>query len=56
MLEADDIKHSEMKDKIQEEYFRRLRMILKSKLNGGNTVKAINFESSVNCNIRGRNY
>ena len=31
-----------MKEKICKEYFRRMRMILKSKLNGGNTIKAIN--------------
>ena len=42
VLEADDIKHVEMKEKIQKEYFRRVRKILKSKLNGGNTIKAIN--------------
>ena len=42
VLEADDIKHGEMKEKIQKEYFRRLKTILKSKLNGGNTIKAIN--------------
>ena len=42
MLEADDIKHGEKKEKIQKEYFRRLKTILKSKLNGGNTIKAIN--------------
>ena len=42
VLGADDLKHGEMKDKIQKEYFRRLRTILKSNLNGGNTIKAIN--------------
>ena len=42
VLEADDIKHGEMKEEIQKEYFRRLKTILKSKLNGGYTIKAIN--------------
>ena len=31
-----------MKDKIKKEYIKRLKAILKSKLNSGNTVKAIN--------------
>ena len=39
-LEADV--HGDMKDKIRKEYFRRLWMVLKSKLNRGNTIKAIN--------------
>ena len=42
ILEADDIKHSEIKANISKEYFRRLRKITSSKLNGGNTIKAIN--------------
>ena len=40
VLEADDIKHGEMKEKIQKEYFRQVSKILKSKLNRGNTIKA----------------
>ena len=39
--EANDITHSEMKDKIQNEYHRRVRQ-LTSKLNGGNTIRIIN--------------
>ena len=31
-----------MKDGVKKEYFRRVRKILKSKLNGGNVIKAIN--------------
>ena len=31
-----------MKEKICKEYFKRVRTILKSKLNGGNTIKATN--------------
>ena len=42
ILEDDCIKHEEMKVNIRKEYFSRLRAVLKSKLNGGNTVKAIN--------------
>ena len=32
----------EMKENVTEEYYRRLRKILKSKLNGGNVINAIN--------------
>lgn len=42
ILETDTIKHDEMKQTVRKEYFRRVRKILKSKLNGGNTIKAIN--------------
>ena len=42
ILEADGIKHEEMKDQATKEYVRRLRTILKSKLNGGNIISAIN--------------
>ena len=42
MLEVDDIKQTETKQNVQKEYFRRVRKILKSKLNGGNIIKAIN--------------
>ena len=31
-----------MKELVRKEYFRRVKKILKSKLNGGNTIKAIN--------------
>ena len=41
-MEADDVKHEEMKDQIKEEYISRVRNILKSKLNGGNIISAIN--------------
>ena len=41
ILEANGIKHNEMKDKVIKEYVRRLRTILKSKLNGGNIISAI---------------
>ena len=42
ILEIDDIKHVEMKKGLKKEYYRRLRKILKSKLNGGNIIEAIN--------------
>ena len=42
ILEADDVKHNDMKQSISKEYLRRIRKILKSKLNGGNVVSAIN--------------
>ena len=42
IIESEEIKHQEMKEKIKKEYIKRLKIILKSKLNSGNTVKAIN--------------
>ena len=42
VLETDQIKHEEMKGKIEAEYFSRVRKVVKSKLNAGNTIKAIN--------------
>ena len=41
-LEADGIKHDEMKEQLKKEYIRRVRNVLKSKLNGGNITSAIN--------------
>ena len=42
ILEADDIKDTEMKGKIRSEYVRRVKKILKSHLNSRNVVTAIN--------------
>ena len=42
IIQADDIKHTQVKKKTLSEYNRRMRKILKSKLNGGNIIKAIN--------------
>ena len=42
ILEADGIKHDEMKEQLKKEYIRRVRNVLKSKLNGGNIISAIN--------------
>ena len=42
ILELDEIKEHEMKNKVTAEYKRRLRLILKSKLNCENKIQAIN--------------
>ena len=42
ILELDEIKEHEMKIKLAAEYERRLRLILKSKLNGKSKIQAIN--------------
>ena len=42
ILEIDNVKHEEMKEKLKREYIRRVRSILKSKLNGGKIIQAIN--------------
>ena len=39
---GEEIKHQEMKETIKKKYIKKLKAILKSKLNFGNTVKAIN--------------
>lgn len=41
VLEADQIKIEDMK-KVRKEYYQRIRKVLESKLNGENTVKALN--------------
>ena len=45
ILEAGDIMHIEVKDKIKKEYYRRVRQLILSNLNGGNTIRAINSQS-----------
>ena len=40
--EAKSIQNSAMKEKIRKEYYRRVRMILKSELNAANRLEAIN--------------
>ena len=42
ILEADRILGEEMKLKVSKEYFRRLKKVLKSKLNGWNLVQGVN--------------
>ena len=41
ILEYDSVKEQEMKDKLRNEYFRRAKLILKSKLNGRNKIMAL---------------
>ena len=40
--EGDGVQHSQMKEKIRKEYYRRIRMVLKSVLNSTNKLEAIN--------------
>ena len=40
--EAEGIQHAKMKEKIRKEYYRRVRLILKSELNAVNRIAAIN--------------
>ena len=42
ILEADRFLREEMKLKVSKECFRRLKKVLKSKLNGGNLVEGVN--------------
>ena len=42
ILGADDIMHTKMKDKTKKEYYRRVRQLTSSKMNDGNTIRAIN--------------
>ena len=42
ILEYDRVKEQETKDKFKNEYFRREKLILKSKLNGRNKIMALN--------------
>jgi hypothetical protein len=42
VLESGDILHTAMKDNIRREYMTRVRTMLKTRLNGGNIIKAIN--------------
>jgi len=42
ILEADGIKQEAMKSKVKQEYFKRVRKVLRSDLNAGNTISAIN--------------
>ena len=42
ILEVDDLQHAVMKERFCAEYFRRLKKVLSSKLNGRNAIGAIN--------------
>ena len=41
ILETDKIKKKEVKEKFSKEYLRRLKLILRSKLNGRNKIMAV---------------
>jgi len=41
MEESEGIQHQQMKERLKQEYSRRLRMILKSELNARNKITAI---------------
>ncbi|KAL9987105.1 hypothetical protein ACROYT_G001355 [Oculina patagonica] len=40
--ESDGIQHAKMKEKVRKEYYRRVRMVLKTELNAANRFEAIN--------------
>ena len=40
--EGDGIQHAKMKEKIRKEYYRRIRLVLKSELNAANRIDALN--------------
>ncbi|KAF7218105.1 putative LOC107393841-like protein [Nothobranchius furzeri] len=40
--EGDGIQHATMKEKVKKEYYRRVRLVIKSELNAANKIKAIN--------------
>ena len=42
ILERDGICQEKIKEKVQKEYYKRVRVVVKSKLNGGNVINAIN--------------
>ena len=42
VIQGERMKHHEMKEKVKTEYFRRVRRILETKLNGGNIITGIN--------------
>ena len=42
ILERDDICQEKMKEKVKKEHYKRVRAVLKSKLNGGSVINAIN--------------
>ena len=45
-MQAKQIKHARMKQKLGKEYLNRTKSILKTKLNGKNTIEAINTYAS----------
>ena len=49
ILEYSEVLHVEMKTRLQNEYYRRLKRILKSKLNGKNVIMAVNTSGLYQC-------
>ena len=47
ILEADKMRVGEMKVRVRKEYYRRIRKLLTSKLNGGNMIKVMNTWAAV---------
>ena len=56
ILELDEIKEDQMEIKVTAEYKRKLRLILKSNLNGNNKIQAINNWMVCTVKIWGWNY
>lgn len=42
VLEAEELLHDQMKERITKDNIRRVRKVAQSKLNGGNLIRAIN--------------
>ena len=42
VIQTNGMKHHEIKEKVKTEYYRRVRKILETKLNGGNMITGIN--------------
>ena len=47
IMQADQIRYTEMKEKVKTEYPRGVRKVLETKLNGGNIIKGINIWASL---------
>ena len=45
MNEGDGIQHAKRKEKIRKEYFCKIQLVLKSELNAGNRIDAINTQA-----------
>ena len=42
IMEPDRVNEQEVKDILRDEYVRRLKLVMRSTLNGGNKIKAVN--------------
>jgi len=54
-MQSKQIKHAQMKQKLGEEYIHRTKSILNTKLNGKNTIKAMNTYATPSTNFKLRN-